>query len=161
MVVKLLLGWCAIAALSGCDVRQQFIGTRIADECNGTWNVCDTTVGCFLGDQSYIEGRFPGVNKAGIQLFEPSEVTVTLMLSEVGGEGETTVFNFFESSCGSRHRVEVTGKALVNENQQTGWVSRTAELSGVGDHLIDIESDARATYLMKIDVLPLRLKDLQ
>lgn len=161
MVVRLLLGCCAAVALSGCDIRQQFIGTRIADACNGAWNVCDTTVGCFLGDRSYIEGRFPGAAKVGIQIFEPSEVTVSMLLSETGGEGETTTFNFFEGSCGSRTRVEVTGKAFINEGQQNGWVSRTAELSSEGDHLIDVESDARTNYLLKIDVLPLRLKDLQ
>lgn len=159
--MRLVLGGAVVALASGCDIRQQFIGTRIADDCNGTWNVCDTTVGCFLGDQSYVEGRFPGANKVGIQLFEPSEVTVTMMLFDTGGQGETTTFNFFEDSCGSRTRVELTGKAFVNENQQNGWVARSAELSGVGDHLIDVESDARASYLMKIDVLPLRLKDLQ
>ena len=38
-------------------------------------------------------------------------------------------------------------------------MSRDADLSGVGDHLIEFESDARARYLMKVDVLPLRLKD--
>ena len=69
-MVRLLLGCCAAVALSGCDIRQQFIGTRIADACNGAWNVCDTTVGCFLGDRSYIEGRFPGAAKVGIQIFE-------------------------------------------------------------------------------------------
>ena len=35
----------------------------------------------------------------------------------------------------------------------------SAVLSGIGGHLIDVESDARTKYLMKIDVLPLRLKD--
>jgi len=31
----------------------------------------------------------------------------------------------------------------------------------VGDHLIEVESDSRTRYLMKIDVLPLRLRDIQ
>ncbi len=128
---------------------------------DGEWNVCSTTVGCFLGDRSYVEGRFPGKNSVGIQIFEPSEVTVGLMLFETAGAGEQAVFNFFETSCASRIRVEATGRALVGENEKLGWVNRKAELSGVGDHLIEVEADTRTKYLMKIDVLPLRLRDVQ
>lgn len=154
---------CVVALLAaGCgSVREQFVGTRIEDECSGAWNVCDTTVGCFVGDRSFVEGRFPGTNKLAIKLFEPSEVTVGLFLFETAGAGEASVVNFFEESCSSRVRVEVTGKTLVGENEKTGWVSRKAELSGVGDHLIEVESDSRTRYLMKIDVLPLRLRDVQ
>jgi hypothetical protein len=55
----------------------------------------------------------------------------------------------------------VTGRTLVGEAEKTGLSSRKAELSGVGDHLIEVESDSRTRYLMKIDVLPLRLRDVQ
>ncbi len=106
-----------------------------------------------MGDRSYVEGRFPGTNKVGIQLFEPSEVTVTMLLEETAGAGESTVINFCEERSGSRVR-------FVGEAEQTGWVSRSAELSGTGDHLIEVVSDARTLYLMKIDVLPLRLREL-
>jgi hypothetical protein len=161
--VKLLHQLLLVAILtSGCGgIREQFVGTRIADSCDGEWNVCATTVGCFVGDRSYVEGRFPGKNSLGIQLFEPSEVTVGLFLYETSGAGEQAVFNFFETSCASRIRVEVTGRALVGENEKLGWVSRKAELSQVGDHLVEVEADARTKYLMKVDVLPLRLRDVQ
>lgn len=161
--MKLLHCMWAVALLTaGCgSVREQFIGVRIADDCNGEWPMCSTTVGCLLGDRSYVEGRFPGQNKVGIRLEEPSEVTVGLYLFETSGAGENTVLNFFEPSCSSRVRVELQGRALVGENEKLGWVSRKAELSGVGDHLIEVESDARTRYLMKIDVLPLRLRDIQ
>lgn len=154
--------WLVAILTSGCgSIRDQFVGTRIADECSGAWNVCSTTVGCFVGDRSFVEGRFPGTNKLAIKIFEPSEVTIGLYLFETAGAGEQTVFNLFEESCSSRVRVEVTGKTLVGENEKVGWVTRKAELSGTGDHLIQIDSDARTRYLMKIDVLPLRLRDIQ
>lgn len=163
-----LLHWVLIVAILGCfsltgcgSIQDQFIGTRIEDDCSGAWNVCSTTVGCFVGDRSYVEGRFPGVNKLAIKLFEPSEISVGLLLFESAGAGEQTVINFFEQSCSSRVRVEVTGKTLLGENEKIGWVTRKAELTGTGDHLIEVESDARTRYLMKIDVLPLRLRDIQ
>jgi hypothetical protein len=153
----------AILALasSACQgLEAQFIGTRVPDACDGEWAVCSTTVGCFLGDRSYIEGRFPGRNKVALQLFEPSEVTVSFYLSETAGTGEETVINLFETSCSSRVRLALSGRAFVGEAEQKGFVSRKADLSGVGDHLIEVESDARTKYLLKLDVLPLRLRDL-
>lgn len=159
-----LLHWVSLVAILGSacgSIQDQFIGTRIEDDCSGAWNVCNTTVGCFVGDRSYVEGRFPGINKLAIKLFEPSEVSIGLYLFETAGAGEQTVMNYFEESCSSRVRVEVSGKSFINENEKTGWVTRKAELSGTGDHLIEVESDARTRYLMKIDVLPLRLRDIQ
>jgi hypothetical protein len=161
--MKVLQGMCVVALLaSGCgSIRDQFVGSRIEDDCGGAWNVCSTTVGCFVGDRSYVEGRFPGKNKVAIKLFEPSEVTVGLQLFETAGAGEQTVINFFEPSCSGRTRLEVTGKTLVGENEKIGWVLRKADLSGTGDHLIEVDSDARTRYLLKVDVLPLRLRDVQ
>ena len=161
--MKLTHWVCLVAILaSGCgSIHDQFVGTRIQDDCSGAWNVCSTTVGCFVGDRSYVEGRFPGVNKLAIKIFEPSEVSIGMLLFETAGAGEQTVLNFFEESCSSRVRVEVTGKTFVGENEKIGWVTRKAELSGIGDHLIQVDSDARTRYLIKIDVLPLRLRDIQ
>jgi len=149
----------ACLALFGCeDIQRQFVGSRVSDPCDRTWNVCATRVGCFLGDRSYIEGRFPGTNRVGIELFEPSTVTVSFFLTEVAGAGVTTAITFYEGSCTTPQRVEVTGNTFIGEAEKLGYVSRQANLMGVGDHLIQVESDARAKYLMKIDVLPLRLQ---
>lgn len=159
---NLLQGLAFVALLSGCQgIREQFLGVRIADACDGAWNVCTTTVGCILGDRSYVEGRFPGAQRVAIKLFEPSEVTVGLQLFDTAGSGEETVINFFETQCASRVRVAITGRALFDENEKLGWVSRSAELSGIGDHLIEVNSDARTRYLLKVDVLPLRIRDAQ
>jgi hypothetical protein len=117
-------------------------------------------VGCFVGDRSYIEGRFPGKNRFAISLFEPSKVTVSFMLFDTSGAGERTVVNFYEDACRARVRTEVSGRTFVGESQRTGVISRSADLSGVGDHLIELESDARTSYLVKVDVLPLRLANM-
>jgi hypothetical protein len=152
----------AVLGFSGCGgVQAEFLGSRIQDRCDGVWNVCATTVGCMLGDTSYVSGRFPGSNSVGFRLFEPSTVTVSFLLSETSGSGTQTVINFYEESCSSRIRTEVPGKTFLNESDQVGYVARSADLSGVGDHLIEVDSDARSKYLLKLDILPLRLKNTQ
>jgi hypothetical protein len=149
-----------LSLFAGCgSIHDEFVGLRVQDECGGEWPVCSTTVGCMLGDRSYVDARFPGTHKVSVQVFEPSKVTASFYLYEVAGAGELTVVNFWEDGCRARTRLEVAGKVFVGEAEKKGYVTRSAELSGVGDHLIEVESDARARYLMKIDVLPLRLQE--
>lgn len=145
---------------TGCgSIQDQFLGSRVLDKCDGEWPICRTTVGCIVGDRSYVQGRFPGANKLSVQLFEPSTVTLSFFLSEVAGTGEETRISFHETECRSRIRRVLSGRALIGESESRGWVSREADLSDVGDHLIEFESDARTKYLVKVDVVPLRLKN--
>lgn len=155
-----LWGAVAVAVLcSGCGgKREQFLGTRVEDSCSSQWPICDKIAGCLLGDTGYIEGRFPGTRLVGIQVFEPSTVRISFQLEDVGAAGVETAISFFEERCRSRERVTITGRSFVGENDRVGFVKREAELSGVGDHLIEYSSDVRAKYLMKIDVIPTRLK---
>ncbi len=150
-----------VVGLAGCGgVREQFLGTRVEDRCDGEWRVCQTTVGCIVGDRSYVQGRFPGPNKLMVQLFEPSTVRLSFFLSEIAGTGDETRINFHEGACRSRVRRVLSGRALIDESERTGMTTREADLSDLGDHLIEFESDARARYLVKLDVVPLRLKGL-
>ena len=151
----------SLALLACGGLREQFIGTRVKDVCTGEWPVCSTTVGCVIGDRSYIEGRFPGSNSVAIQVFEPSTVTLSFLLTEVSGAGQETAINFNEDGCRARVRTTISGRSFVGESEKKGFITRSADLSGVGDHLISWESDARGTYIAKIDVLPLRLKSTE
>ena len=130
----------------------------MADACTQQWPICDKIAGCLLGDQSYIEGRFPGNRLIGVQVFEPSTVTVSFQLEDVGASGDETAINFFEDRCRSRTRITIVGRTFLGENDKIGFVSRSADLSGIGDHLIEFSSDAHAHYLMTVRVLPIRLK---
>lgn len=155
-----LLGVVAFTALAaGCGgKREAFLGGRVEDSCSAQWPICDKIAGCLLGDSSYIEGRFPGTRLIGVQVFEPSTVRLSFQLDAVGAAGVETSINFFEDRCRARTRLTVLGRSFVGENDTVGYVKREADLSGVGDHLIEFSSDVRATYLLKVDVIPVRLK---
>ena len=152
-----LVAFTTIFAACGGE-RERFIAERVSDSCSQQWPICDKIAGCLLGDQSYIEGRFPGERLVGVQIFEPSTVTVSFLLEEVGAAGTETAINFFEDRCRTRTRITVTGKTLLNEQDAIGHVERSADMSGIGDHLIDFSSDVHAHYLMSVTVLPIRLK---
>lgn len=142
----------------GCGgVREQFLGPRVQEQCDGEWPLCGTTVGCFVGDRTYVESRFPGKNRLGVRLFEPSKVTIAFLLSDIAGTGEKTTIRWYETGCQARVSKDITGRTLVGEAEKAGFVERSAELTNAGDHLLEWESDARLKYAVKVDVLPLRL----
>ncbi len=148
----------ALASMAGgCgDVRSEFLSNRVQDTCDGSWPVCETVAGCVLGNQSYREGRFPGRTQFIVRVAEPSVVRVSFLLDEVSAAGEQTVITFHEDGCRARIREEISGRAFVGDAERQGQVSREATLHGVGDHLIQLESDAQARYLVKVDVEPTR-----
>lgn len=149
-------------ALVGCPgLREEFLGSRVQDQCDGQWPVCSTEVGCIIGDRSYVEGRFPGSNAVAIQLFEPSTVTLSFLLDNVSGVGDETAINFNEDGCRARIRTTISGRSFIGESEKKGFITRSADLSGIGDHLISWESDSRALYIAKIDIVPLRLKSTE
>lgn len=157
----ILLGAAALALLaSGCGSRRdQFIDGRTLDTCNQSWPACGAVAGCLLGPQTYAEGRFPGDGKFIVQIAEPSTVTLSVFVDDVGAAGIETAFKFWEGACTSNTRISIDGKDYVSESENIGFVSRSVDLTSVGDHLIEYRSDSQSTYVIKVDVVPKRLQN--
>ncbi len=142
---------------AGCGgSREDFIGPRVRDTCDASWPVCSQVAGCILGTESYAEGRFPGRGRFIVQLPEASTVRVSFYLEEVAAAGEETVVLFHEEGCRTRTREAVDGRSVLDAMEKNGEFIREADLTGVGDHLIEFESDMQARYVVKVEVTPLR-----
>ncbi|HZI14450.1 MAG TPA: hypothetical protein VE153_29050 [Myxococcus sp.] len=146
----------AMLALGCGGSREDFIGPRVKDTCDASWPVCSQVVGCILGTESYAEGRFPGRSRFIVQLPEASTVKVSFYLEEVSAAGEETVVQFHEEGCRTRTRQAVDGRTVLDSMEKFSEFTREADLTGVGDHLIEFESDMQARYVVKVDVTPLR-----
>ncbi len=143
--------------LTGCGGRREaFIGARVEEQCNAPVPVCDQVVGCLIGTRSYVEGRLPGTGRFSLILAEPSDVKVQVFLDEVQAAGDETALTLHEDRCRSRVREAVDGRVFVGEAEELGMFSRTVELFGVGEHLLELQSDAQAQYVLKVDVVPKR-----
>ena len=151
-----------VAALvlgTGCGGgRADFIGSRAKDVCDAEWPVCSKVAGCILGEESYTEGRLPGKGQFIVQLPEASTVRVRFFLEDVVAAGEETVVTFNEEGCRARIRESVNGRTALDSAEKLGEFSREADLTGVGDHLVEFESDMQARYVLKVEVLPLRTR---
>jgi hypothetical protein len=64
--------------------------------------------------------------------------------------------DFFEDGCSSRVQQTATGQQFADESRQMGEFDREADLTGIGDHLITVTSDAQARYALQIEIVPKR-----
>jgi hypothetical protein len=142
----------------GCGGRKaEFVENRALQTCNETWPVCNDVAGCLLGPTTYSEGRLPGDVKLMVRLEEPSLVRLSLLLENATGAGTETTIYWYEDGCRSREPMVIGGREFLGEAEQLGFLFRETTLTGVGDHLIRIASDATADYTLKLDVVPKRL----
>ncbi|HEY8207112.1 MAG TPA: hypothetical protein VIG99_06515 [Myxococcaceae bacterium] len=152
------LAAAAALLLCGCGgTKEDFIGFRSRDACDQTWPVCDRVVGCIIGGQTYMTGRFPAQGQFLVRLVEPSKVTVGIFVEGVAGTGTNDAYiHWWEDGCVKRIRESLPATAFVAELERSGTFIRSADLVGVGDHLIEFSADAQATYYVKAEVVLLR-----
>lgn len=150
-------GVLAVVLAVGCGgSRADFIGSRVQDTCDAAWPVCGTMAGCILGPESYAEGRFPGQGRFIVQVPEASTVRVHFFLEDAVAAGEETAVTFHEEGCRSRIRQSLSGRTALELMEKQGELTREADLTGVGDHLIEFSSDMQARYVLKVEVVPQR-----
>ena len=155
--IQVSFGGLALLLTASCsDPRGEFIGPRVLDQCSGGWPVCSTLVGCILGPESYIQGALPQAFGFIAHLDEPSTVRVHILLDNATAAGTLTTLTWNEPGCTSHIQTQVTGQVLLEESQRQGEFIRDGLLQGLGDHLIQVDSDARASYLLKVDILSAR-----
>ena len=149
------LGLALLVWLCGCSSgRDDFIGARVLDPCNGSWPVCNQTASCYIGNQSYIEGRFPGQGKIIVRLDQPSEIKVSFYFDNITAVGSLTSIVWYETGCTASIRSDVEGQTVATESNHAGVFARSANLLEKDEHLVSFKSDLEATYLMKVEITP-------
>ena len=116
--------------------------------------MCNQTASCFIGNESYISGRFPGQGKIIVRLDEPSEVKVSFFFDNISAVGTLTSIVWYETGCKASSRVDIDGQTVATESNSTGVFERSQNLLENDEHLISFKSDLEATYLMKVEVTP-------
>src|SRR5262249_60392124 len=122
--------------LCGCSSgRNDFIGTRVKDSCNESYSVCNQIASCFIGDESYIEGRFPGEGKIIVRLEEPSEGKVSFYFDNISAVGTLTSLGWYETGCKASLRADADRNTVATESKATGAYARRPSQPRNSDHL--------------------------
>lgn len=143
----------ALLLLSGCpDAADQFTNGRLLDPCNGSWPVCTTTAGCFVGNAYYLEGQFPGTRRFIVRTDGQASIALSVFLTTQGAVGHDLQLVWNDAACGTMQIETIDGQAFFKEVETEGLLVRTKNVFQAGDHLIEVSSDTTAEYLLKADV---------
>ena len=146
----LMLGWFA----SGCGLGPESNFTLGLDleRCDSTYPVCQTTAGCILTPDRYLEGSFPGTRQFIVPAIEEAVISVDIFFRTQVAIGVETEVLWFEPGCFDTYQYRSNGRDIFFEagNDRVLTVSQQVFLSG--DHLVEVFSDAVAEYLLRVRI---------
>lgn len=161
-----VLGLAALSlGASGCaDSGDVFVGNRIRNLCLEAYPTCGTTAGCRLGPDQYVVGTFPGARRVVVpSVGERTELEVRLFLQESIAPGSEIQVQARDSDCGldlDEGRFEDGEYDLIDAAGNDGVLRLpTLKVSGPGEHLVEIFSDARVRYLLVVDAVEVVLDE--
>ncbi|MCB9557198.1 MAG: hypothetical protein H6707_13910 [Deltaproteobacteria bacterium] len=161
--MKRLLATAVLLSCVGCiptTSREAF--TQGADEipCSATYPVCrGKFAGCRLANDSYISGTFPGSRKVVAET-PPGDFKLQLRiyLDDRLSAGTDTEVLWYEPGCSEIYRYQLSkdgvgGRDLFEIAGNNQVFSVTQRVVDAGDHLVEVFSDATASYLLRVDVI--------
>jgi hypothetical protein len=136
--------------LAGCpDAADGFKNGRLLNACNSSWPVCTTTAGCFVSNNYYLEGEFPGTRRFIVRTDGQAQIAISIFLVSEGAAGQQLRIEWNDASCGTKSVEEVDGQAFFKEAEAEGTLTRTHSVFQPGDHLIEVTCDSTAEYILK------------
>jgi hypothetical protein len=153
----LLLALPLVAACA--DAESQFIGERSFVPCAGVLPICTSSqnAGCVLDGATYTAGDFSeGASRRVIVRTTTSAalIQVDLYLRTELSAGTDTEVTWNEVGCRDRTVLGSKGQDIFREAGDERIWSRTAQVITRGDHLVEVFSDAQASYLLRVSVRP-------
>ncbi|HEY4221057.1 MAG TPA: hypothetical protein VGO62_06935 [Myxococcota bacterium] len=146
----------AAAMCSGCDFGSEaaFIDKATLSQCDDEIPVCQTTAGCkMVEEDSYLEGSFPGQRLFIVPTLGESVIRVKLFWRKQLGPGADTDITWFEPACVDDYAFESQGADIFRDSNSQGIFVKEERVFRAGDHLVKIQSDSVADYLLRTEVL--------
>jgi hypothetical protein len=151
------IGLAAITLLSvscgiGSGAEGNFTSGLSRDRCDGTFPVCQTTAGCTMGVGRYLEGQFPGTRSFIVPAPEDSILNVRIFFRQEIATGIDTEIFWSEPGCFDTYQYQSEGRDIFLEAGNTLIFEKSHQVFLEGDHLVEVISDAVASYDLIVEV---------
>lgn len=128
-----------------------FTGARLGVLCDRTIPVCSVQAACVMDDASYAEGVFPGgLRTLLIHADERSLVTVRILFVGARAGGNELRVRVYETGCAGFDETRIADRDVLQTVGPTGIFETTLEMNGIGDHLLEIFSDAASSFVVTV-----------
>ena len=107
-----------------------------------------------LDDTNYTSGSFAqgGTQRFIVRTSSAATIEVDLFFVTEGTPGTDTEVDWYETECSSEQSLDSGGDDIFSEAGPSRVWSRTEEVTTIGDHLVQVFSDAQADYLLRVIV---------
>lgn len=156
----LCLSWFASGCFLPATSEQSFKSGANLDPCDQVIPICKGySAGCVLTDDRYLEGNFPGRIQFLVETI-PGDwiIRVSFFFAERRSPGTDTTVDWFEPGCTDQYRYQESKDRLSGDLFEKAGRDQVFEveqgIAEYGDHLIEINSDATARYVIRTEVVP-------
>ncbi len=153
-VGRLICGFGGLLVASACGTGPESnftLGLEL-DTCNSTFAVCQTTAGCILNEDEYLEGSFPGSREFIVVADEEQIINVDIFFRTQVATGFDTEVQWSEPGCFDTFQYRSDGVDIFFEAGNDRILSVGQQIFLNGDHLVQVFSDATAEYLLRVRV---------
>lgn len=149
-----LLGAAMAASVAGCATSEEiFTRGRIENRCNGSIPVCDDLAACVLSEEQYLRGQFPGGQKLIVRTENDRARLITrFLLVDERYPGTTIFVRAYSTGCGDYSEGLAEDVDLFKLAGGDGIIEYGLNVTGLGDHLVQIFSDMSAEFLFRVDI---------
>jgi hypothetical protein len=136
--------------MPGCITAENaFLAGRLPLLCDQSYYTCNVTAGCRLDDDHYVKDSFPGTQRVILSTTTAqSSWQVRIFLTDLRAPGSELLIQLYEPTCTldvNDARVYYEGD-LFEEAGNDRMLVYDLTVFGVGEHLLEIYSDATTGY---------------
>ncbi|MBW1810437.1 MAG: hypothetical protein JRJ87_19730 [Deltaproteobacteria bacterium] len=122
------------------------------DTCTYNIPICQTVVGCVLGEKKFFEGQFPGFISFLITTPADATIVVKMFFETRMHPGQDTAINWYEPGCHDSYSYRSMGANIFEMAGEDRVFTQEQKIRREGDHLVEIYSDANAHYYLRTEL---------
>jgi len=154
LIVLLLI--VSIGQICSCGLSEgEFIAGAEYDSCQSLYYACSgkPAASCVMGEAKYTDGYFPGQRWFLVSTVADTDVVVKLFFKTRIHPGEDMEIGWYETGCSSYYSyIMGLGEDLFSLAGGDRIFSKEYKVRRAGDHLVYVESDATAEYLLRVEL---------
>ncbi|MCB9655435.1 MAG: hypothetical protein H6729_15045 [Deltaproteobacteria bacterium] len=148
-----LAPWALVfSSACGLGAKDNFTRGLTHERCDGTFPVCQTTAGCVMGTGRYLDGQFPGSRRFIVSAPEESVIRIDIFLDDQRATGTDTEILWNEPGCFDTYQYRSEGRDIFLEAGKDQIFSQSHQIFLDGEHLIEVLSDAVASYAIRVSI---------
>lgn len=113
---------------------------------------CGATARCVLDEDHYLSGDFPSGRRFLVRTQAEADLKFEIYLDHRGAPGTSLRLEVSEPGCSEKSLWDSAGVDIFKSAGADGILTIPVHTTHPGDHLVELSSDAYASYVLRVSV---------